>query len=283
MVSFKLKTRDKDLAFYIFCNFFREVDFFWMRRPGDLHHWSIPLNPLMSSNISVVEWEFNQTQRRFGQTGVWVCERKMEEKKVCVEGVITTTLRHSEWHHTPSRHGGQQENKIGRHGLSRQREGGWKGGERGVKRRRGRAGAEETLEKTACKYANSGSLKWRWRGDGIKSSEHCVIMDQFAAIKPPYGWSLWNGEISAPQGRLWWRWRSQTMGVTEGDESGKDWKPSAGPPSACRPGLKGFLIMLMVNWCWHAGLWPSLTTPRREPRRCLGRSSGKLSYYYIRH
>ncbi len=88
---------------------------------------------------------------------------------------------------------------------------------RGRKEKRERkAGAEETLEMTACKYANGGPLKWRWRGGRIKSSERCVIMDQFAAIKPPYGWSLWNGEISDPQGQPWWQWRSQTTGVTEG-------------------------------------------------------------------
>lgn len=94
------------------------------------------------------------------------------------------------------------------------RRGGEKRGEKGEK---GGREQRKTLEMTACKYANGGPLKWRWRGGRIKSSEHCVIMDQFAAIKPPYGWSLWNGEISAPQGQLWWQWRSQTMGATEGD------------------------------------------------------------------
>ncbi len=104
-------------------------------------------------------------------------------------------------------------------------------------------GAEETLEMTACKYASGGPLKWRWRGGRIKSSERCVIMDQFAAIKPPYGWSLWNGEISAPQGQPWWQWRS--VGVwASGRGLGGLWGHVLGP---CLPDTT-------VPWCLHQSL-----------------------------
>lgn len=126
--------------------------------------------------------------------------------------------RHYDWDHMQRERGGTKtEKEIGtatKQMRSGERQKGRKEREKVTKRR---VEAEETLEKTACEYANSGPLKWRWRGGRIKSSERCVIMDQFAAIKPPYGWSLWNGEISAPQGQPWWQWRSQTTGVTGGD------------------------------------------------------------------
>lgn len=127
-------------------------------------------------------------------------------------------------------------------------------GRKGRQRERERtAGAEETLEMTACKYANRGPLKWRWRGGRIKSSEHCVIMDQFAAIKPPYGWSLWNGEISAPQGQLQWQWRSQATGVTRegpirGQQHQRDGRKADDvcKTSAFKSELYSFLILMWV-------------------------------------
>lgn len=135
-----------------------------------------------------------------------------------------------------------------------------------------RARAEETLEKEACKYANSVPLKWRWRGDRTKKLWALCDYGSICYNQAPYGWSLWNGEISVPQGQPWWQWRSQTMGVTDwdaqtkGDEcwgDRKEGKQGAIPPSVFRPELKGFLIMLMGRWWWNAGLWPSLTTQQR--------------------
>lgn len=126
-----------------------------------------------------------------------------------MDAVKSKVIEFKMTHVQTERGGTEKERKRKLKRKGRQRETG-----RGRERR---AGAVETLEMTACKYTNGGPPKWRWRGGRIKSSEHCVIMDQFGAIKPPYGWSPWNGEISAPQGQPWWQWRSQTMGVTEGD------------------------------------------------------------------
>lgn len=77
--------------------------------------------------------------------------------------------RHSDWHHIQTERGGterRREKKIGRvikgirereRGIKRKRE----GRKTDKKKTERRVGAEETLEMTACKYANGGPLKWR--------------------------------------------------------------------------------------------------------------------------
>lgn len=191
-------------------------------------------------------------------------------------------LRHCNWHHIPTERGGterarKKENLFGRvikevKGRAKKRE---RQKNREQQRKGGKSGEgweQETLEKTACKYAKSGPLKWRWRGDRIKSSEHCVITDQFAAIKPPYGWSLWNGEISAPQGQPWWQWRSQTMGVTDWDTYTEGDENEVGGGGGGKvlahhqySGLR-FLIMLTGKQSWNTCLWPSLPTEQTATR-----------------
>lgn len=97
-----------------------------------------------------------------------MCVRETERQRGPRERITMAVLRRSDWHHIQTERGGTEwwgEKKIGRvikgmKGRGRQRNKEKKKKEKGRETER-RVGAEETLEKTACKYANGGPLKWR--------------------------------------------------------------------------------------------------------------------------
>lgn len=73
--------------------------------------------------------------------------------------------RHSDWHHIQTERGGTEKERKENWENHKGNEG-YRETKREIERERQkktgrRAGAEETLEMTACKYANGGPLKWR--------------------------------------------------------------------------------------------------------------------------